>query len=182
MGVPTILPPFARTWRKRFFLVDPRWRWGPFLLRLLTFFALQKVSGLRKKQGMFDVGGFLDVLCLFGGWGDEGSYKFGSGMFGSWESGSFGICWSKKKVFSKVGTVSVMSEAWIPVCMRRFCTSQVGRIMAKRPSVRRRHKEGWSDIGMNNEGQVSVERLKVFWMFRKITFVKSVHIMLSCFV
>ena len=63
--------------------MDPRWRWGPFLLRLLEIFALQKVSGLQKKQGMFDVGGFLDVLFLIGGWGDEGSYKFGSGMFGS---------------------------------------------------------------------------------------------------
>ena len=73
----------------------------------------------------------------------------------------------KKEVLSKVGTVSVMSEAWIPVCMRRFCTSQVDRIMAKWPSVRRRHKEGWRDIGMNNEGQVPVERLKYFECFVK---------------
>ena len=56
---------------------------GSIFVEVANFFALQKVSGLRKKQGMFDVGGFLDVLFLFGGWGDEGSYKFGSGMFGS---------------------------------------------------------------------------------------------------
>ena len=168
MGFPTILPPFARTWRKRFFLVDPRWRWGPFLLRLLKFFALQKVLGLRKKTG--------DVWC----WWVSRCFIF------NWGLGWWGLIqvwiryvwvmrvrmlWNmlvkKKEVLSKVGTVSVMSEAWIPVCMRRFCTSQVDRIMAKWPSVRRRHKEGWRDIGMNNEGQVPVERLKYFECFVK---------------
>jgi len=56
---------------------------GSVFVEVVKFLPFKKFWGCEKKQGMFDVGGFLDVLFLFGGWGDEGSYKFGSGMFGS---------------------------------------------------------------------------------------------------